>query len=370
MKKINIFFDSKIFIESFPATSGRTGVFFVAWNILQHMLKNNNFHIILTYPYEYEISSNLRKIKKSKFFSQFKFVNFELEDSKLLIKQKIERHKENKRYIKLFYNHLRLIKIRVKEIILYRKYKVSFTNVNIYLSPYYAISKNILKNSHIKKIYVLYDTIPIIFSDYYDIPDYNALIKTLNKDIYSFCISQSCKNDYLKYCSDKLDANKMFVTHIATNQHYVPNYDKQELVRILRKYGVKHNQSDKYLFSLCSIEPRKNLPFTIICFCKFIKKHNIQDLYFYLGGGCWRSFESIIEKTIEEFCEFRQKIKLLGYIDNSDTNILYSNSLFFTFLSQYEGFGMPPWKLCRREPLLLQAITVLCLRWLAMRLFP
>jgi len=32
----------------------------------------------------------------------------------------------------------------------------------------------------------------------------------------------------------------------------------------------------------------------------------------------------------------------LGFIDDEDVNILYSNSLFFTFISLYEGFGMPP----------------------------
>jgi glycosyltransferase involved in cell wall biosynthesis len=172
--------------------------------------------------------------------------------------------------------------------------------------------------------------------------DYNAIIKTFNKDIYSFCISNSCKNDFFKYYWDKLDANKMFVTYIATNQQYVQNYDKQELVKILKKYGIEHNLNDKYLFSLCSLEPRKNLPFTITCLVKFIKKHNIQDLYFYLGGGTWNFFESVMEKTIEEAGEFRHKIKLLGYVEDADVNILYSNSLFFTFLSQYEGFGMPP----------------------------
>jgi glycosyltransferase involved in cell wall biosynthesis len=38
---------------------------------------------------------------------------------------------------------------------------------------------------------------------------------------------------------------------------------------------------------------------------------------------------------------YRSKIIRLGYVDDSDVNLLYSNSLFFTFISQYEGFGMP-----------------------------
>jgi len=340
MSKINICFDIKIFIDAFIATTHRTGIYFVAWNVLQIMQKNKNFHIMLTYTCEYENSVDLKKVKETSFFSQFKFVCAGLGLSETLTQQKIEQHGKNKKYIKMLYNYLRLAKLKIKEKIYYNEKK--FKDTHIYLSPYYVIPKKILKQWHIKKIYILYDTIPLILPEYSMNLTTNTIINTFDKDIYSFCISQSCKDDFLKYCGDKLDANKMFVTHIATNQYYVPNYDKQELVKILKKYSVEHNSNDKYLFSLCSLEPRKNLPFTIVCFFKFIKKHNIQDLYFYLGGEVIKSFELVMRKTVEEAGEFRHKVKLLGYVDDVDINILYSNSLFFTYLSQYEGFGMPP----------------------------
>jgi glycosyltransferase involved in cell wall biosynthesis len=40
--------------------------------------------------------------------------------------------------------------------------------------------------------------------------------------------------------------------------------------------------------------------------------------------------------------EYKNKIVRLNYIDDADVNLLYSNSLFFTYLSRYEGFGIPP----------------------------
>jgi len=337
MNKINILFDSKVLIDSFYiANSGRSGVFFVALNVLQIMKGNNNFHITLTYPKEYENSVNLKKIKKESFFLKLKFIRI-VEYDKNIFQEKIRKHNNN--YIKLIFNYLYLKIIERKEHIFNDKY---LKNTHIYISAYYVISDIFLKQKHIKNIYFLYDTIPIIFPQYFSNPVLNPLINSFNKNIYFFCISQSCKDDYLKYCGDKLDANKMFVTHISTNQQYSPNYNKQELITILKKYDVIHNPNDKYLFSLCSLEPRKNLPFTITCFLNFIKKNNIQDLYFYLGGDIWKSFEVVLTKTLEYAGDFRQKIKLLGYIDDSDANILYSNSIFFTYLSQYEGFGMPP----------------------------
>jgi glycosyltransferase involved in cell wall biosynthesis len=342
MNKINILFDSKIFIEAFfSATTNRSGIYFVAWNVLQIMKKNKVFNINLVCPSEYEDSVSLKKIKKTAFFSQFEFVNLGLENFEPIIMQKIIKHKKNKKYIKLLYNYLRLFKFKIHDL---KRFSISneiIKNAHIYLSPYFAIPDCILKLEYIKKFYILHDAIPIILPGHTS-PNHTAIINSLNKDIYSFCISQSCKEDFLKYCGDKLDANKMFVAYNAPNQHYVPKYDKQDLVNILKKYGVKHNPNNKYLFSLCGLEPRKNLIFTIACFLKFIKKHNIQDLYFYLGGSIYSNFKTVLTGILEEVDEFKSKIRLLGYVDDSDTNILYSNSLFFTFLSQYEGFGMPP----------------------------
>jgi glycosyltransferase involved in cell wall biosynthesis len=344
MNKINLLFDCKIFIDAFlDAGSIRSGIFFVAWNVLQTMHKNENLQIMLAYPSEYAKSKGLRELKMQPFFSQFKFVCVGFGPAEIYILSKINMHKKNKNYAKMFYNYLRLAKLKIKDKIYYRE--ENFKNVHIYLSIFYSIPQKILKQKHIKKFYILYDVTPLILRnlfDSYGIKPYILLKEALDKDVYAFCISQSCKEDYLKYHGDKLNADKMFVTYISTNQNYIPNYNKQDLASILKKYKVEHNLKDSYLFSLCSLVPHKNLPFTIACFFKFIKKHSIQNFYFYLGGSAWKNFESVMAKTLEEAGEYRHKIKLLGYIDDCDLNILYSNSLFFTFLSQYEGFGMPP----------------------------
>jgi glycosyltransferase involved in cell wall biosynthesis len=66
-------------------------------------------------------------------------------------------------------------------------------------------------------------------------------------------------------------------------------------------------------------------------------------LYFFLGGAAWDSYKGIYTKEINNISdEYKDKIMHLGYVDDGDVNVLYSNSLFFTFISKYEGFGMPP----------------------------
>jgi glycosyltransferase involved in cell wall biosynthesis len=65
-------------------------------------------------------------------------------------------------------------------------------------------------------------------------------------------------------------------------------------------------------------------------------------MYFYLGGTFFPEYMKNYLKEISVFPNYREKVIHLGYIDDEDVNILYSNSLFFTYLSQYEGFGIPP----------------------------
>jgi glycosyltransferase involved in cell wall biosynthesis len=141
---------------------------------------------------------------------------------------------------------------------------------------------------------------------------------------------------------DKLDESKTFVIPHAASQVFSPIYDKQALYKVLEKYSVNQQADDGYIFSFCSTDPRKNLIFTIRCFLEFIKKHNIDTMYFYLGGGEYPQYIEQFEQELSEFADYSSKIIRLGYVDDEDVNILYSNSLFFVYLSQYEGFGVPP----------------------------
>jgi glycosyltransferase involved in cell wall biosynthesis len=194
---------------------------------------------------------------------------------------------------------------------------------------------------------MLYDCIPIL-ENLSSISNMTAslwftnVLQNLKKETFYFCNSECTKNDFLSLFPNQLDKNKMFVTLLASSQYFFPIYDKTALMKVLEKYKVTPNINNSYLFSLCSIDPRKNLVFTIKCFIKFIDKHKIDNFYFYLGGA---SFGDYIDKYLQEtslFSDYQDKILQLGYIDDEDLNILYSNSLFFTFLSQYEGFGIPP----------------------------
>jgi len=217
--------------------------------------------------------------------------------------------------------------------------------INIFLSPARLISMAIKKYSNIKRFMILHDTIPLINS----VPSpegaknwFIPLIQSLDTETYCFCVSEHTKNDFIKFAGSHIDKNKMFVTPIASSQQFYPNYNKAALSAVLKKYGIQYKTGDNYIFSFCSIDPRKNLLFTIECFVRFIEKNSIQNLCFYLGGDYFASFKKEFEEKLTAYPDYQNKIVYMGYVDDTDVNILYSNSLFFVYLSQYEGFGMPP----------------------------
>ena len=108
--------------------------------------------------------------------------------------------------------------------------------------------------------------------------------------------------------------------------------DGKKLIKI--KYGIPVEK--KYVFSLCAIEPRKNLVRAISSFLKFTKKNSVDDIVWVLGGAAWDSFTELSKKLDSNI------IIRTGYIDDEDLPTLYSNAEWFVYTSQYEGFGLPP----------------------------
>ena len=344
-KPLNIIYDAFTLIENMNLEI-RGGIYNVAYNVLQQFGKSTHFKTTLLVP-SGTIFSNKNKIET--FLSSFPIITVS-EFEKSEFHKNIDFHinqiiKTNN----IFSIIVRLLKIfkNLIMILAFDKRTKIIKNTNVFISPVYTIPEIIKNYPWIKSFHILHDCIASLGNiplqntpDAYDW--YSKMIQGLNKDTYYFCVSECTKKDFLKIFPDKLDENKMFVTPNASSNNFVANYDILSLKKVLNKYGVTQNSGDFYIFSLCSIEPRKNLSFAIKCFFKFIKKYRIDNMYFYLGGGHFPGYISQFNQEMSEFSDLQDKIICLGYIDDEDVNILYSNSLFFTYLSQYEGFGMPP----------------------------
>lgn len=215
-----------------------------------------------------------------------------------------------------------------------------FSKDMVFFSPRTSAPKYLDKA--IKRFIVLHDLIP------YSLPEYSSqrklgwfgyLIKTLNKENYYFAISEYTKKDFCNF-SKKIDPSHVTVTPWAAADNFRSVYDKVQIDGVRKKYGIPEGK--KFLFSLCTLEPRKNLLRIIRTFFTFIQKNNIEDLVFVVGGGEWENFQKIIKKEIQDDALVSKNLLHIGYVDDDDLPVLFSGAEWFVYTSCYEGFGLPP----------------------------
>jgi glycosyltransferase involved in cell wall biosynthesis len=195
-----------------------------------------------------------------------------------------------------------------------------------------------------KKFIMLHDMIPLVA----DVPDetkiyghrdhwHSRLVQGINTNDYYFADSDYTKCDVLKYVKT-VDPAKIRVTYLACSEKFVPCREPADL--IYKKYGIPAGM--RYVFSLCTIDPRKNLIRATKVFVEFIRKHNIKDLVLVLGGSSFAYFKEQFDREVAECGELASRIIQTGFVDEADLPAFYSHAEWFVYTSQYEGFGLPP----------------------------
>lgn len=105
---------------------------------------------------------------------------------------------------------------------------------------------------------------------------------------------------------------------------------------ILKKIQTKPYDF-KYILSVSTIEPRKNIKSLINAFISLKKEGNLKNIKLVLvGSSGWKNKEVI--KMIKEY---KNDIVYTGYVSDEKLAQLYSNAEVFVFPSIYEGFGIP-----------------------------
>ena len=341
-EKIKILFDARPLRAGAHKNSARSGIYFTALNILKQFINNENIKLTLFVP-DYGIDDVNKALKiefPDKKFDIFIYEGERYEERKNCVKYILTMDKcfIMQKFIKMTINtvyFIHNISLYVQMLFNYFKHfgsDVCFSAANSV--PEY------IRSFKPEKIYtVLYDVIPLVLKGYYERSEGNEwffkLVKSLNSEDYYFTISDYTKGDFLKY-APQIDSRKMQTVYLGCNIEY--NVSKQEdIIKVKEKYGIP--QDKKYLFSLCTIEPRKNLIRIVKTYIDFVKKHNIDDLIFVMGGGNYDAFKNEFDKIIKG--ENTDKIYQIGYVDDEDLPALYSGAEWFTFTSQYEGFGLP-----------------------------
>ncbi len=328
MKKL--LFDGRNLVHGLNGTSARSGIYFVTFNLLKYFIENEAFDVTVFCNIK-----DVLELKKDLKEKTNKDVKFLFENQSVPVNKwdkKKRRYKSEKKHIrKLFCDIVQ--KIVTPRLIFNEKY-------DVYFSPQEAFLDSIKAD---KRFIVLYDAIPLIDSKinpaYVDKSWYYYVIQQLNSKDGYFAISQSTKNDFLKF-APQLKPEQITVTPLASGNNFYQETDAEKIKAVRLKYNIPADK--KYVFSLCTLEPRKNLIRAVKTFIQFIDKNKIDDLVFVLGGGQWDWFIEKLENEIDNLGEYKNKIIRAGYVDDADLAALYSDAQWFVYTSQYEGFGLPP----------------------------
>ena len=335
LKKLKLIYDASIVVNTTNANWARSGVYFSALNLLKEFAKRDDIELVLYCKTDDKNKAKkfLKDLLKKDFACIFEFV-----PSKLIIALKRAIEKLPPLISKPFYkaNDLRK-KLKNKN----TQKKPNNQNPNeynaCYLSAAYDLPARFKHDESIIKYAIAYDVMPLIFPQYYK-DSVDGWLQTFKIFNNYFSISRHTKKDYLKHL-EHLKEQNITTALLACDESFKPaNNEQINLAK--QKYKIPENK--KYIFSLCTLEPRKNLIRTLKTFIEFIKKNNIDDLVFVLGGGHWEIFIKELEKSIDDLGAYKDKILKIGYVDDKDLAPLYSGALFFVYTSQYEGFGLPP----------------------------
>jgi len=149
-----------------------------------------------------------------------------------------------------------------------------------------------------------------------------------------FVPTEFSKQEVIKYY--KAEPEKIILTYEAVDPGLVGN--ELDRNRASGRYGIEK----KFAFFVGSIFNRRHLPEVISAFGRLAKEK--PDYQLFISGKDRtkpkQGIDSLISLSNEEIG--RKAILRVDFAGDNDLKLLYRNCDFFIWLSDYEGFGLPP----------------------------
>jgi glycosyltransferase involved in cell wall biosynthesis len=101
----------------------------------------------------------------------------------------------------------------------------------------------------------------------------------------------------------------------------------------------RHGLEQPYIFSVGTIEPRKNYALLLRAYARAVTKMKDAPILAIAGGKGWL-YDDIFAEV--ERCGLHERVRFLGFVPDADLPALYRGATLFVFPSLYEGFGFPP----------------------------
>ncbi|MEN4045901.1 glycosyltransferase family 4 protein [Sulfurimonas sp. NWX367] len=182
----------------------------------------------------------------------------------------------------------------------------------------------------------IYDLTPILFPQYaYEETKKNFfpyLSAVFRYSDYVFCDSTSAKEDFLQFKQKERFYRDIPVQVVSLGSDFC----KKPLSVTPKKY--KTLLQSKYILFVGTLEPRKNHEEVLDVFTSLAQTYKELFLVF-VGKEGWK-----VEDLVEKIQQHPLKNKRFFWLQNIDDGTLkhfYRNAFLVTYLSKYEGYGLP-----------------------------
>lgn len=186
---------------------------------------------------------------------------------------------------------------------------------------------------------MIHDVIPILHPEWmYPTAEaeLRATVGSLLQTDFVIANSNATARDVTAVLSVPTD--RIFVTPLAAEPELFHPEEHTGTIEVVRaRYKIP---AAPYLLSVCTLEPRKNLPHLLRCFARLLLQPGLGDVRLVLVGTVgWKS--EPLFGLLRENPALDARVVVTGYVPDADLAALYSGACAFVYPSLYEGFGLP-----------------------------
>jgi glycosyltransferase involved in cell wall biosynthesis len=161
-------------------------------------------------------------------------------------------------------------------------------------------------------------------------------------------VSQFSKEDIITRYN--IAPEKVDVVYNGASENFVPA--REELKQFVRRKFV-HDHA--YFIYVGAIQPRKNIVNLLKAFDAFRERHPSGIKLVMVGRKAWKT--SAVEEAYEQM-RFKEDVVFTGRVSNEELCALLSGALALTYVSYFEGFGIPILEaMCCDTPVICSGIT-------------
>jgi len=206
----------------------------------------------------------------------------------------------------------------------------------VYFTPY-DLAPWLPPSPCLRRVICIHDLIPVLFPDYCQSSSrefFSRLQLQLSGVDGIICVSNSTRDDLLRWLPH-LNHKPIAVIPHAVDNCFGHGYRSQDL-ELIAGFGL---DSKKYILSVGTLEPRKNIEILLIAYAKLVSRLGEAAPRLVLCGPVgWGGLA--LQDHIRNL-QLEGKVLLTGFVGNEVLACLYRCAVCFVFPSLYEGFGLP-----------------------------